>query len=97
MDLLPLPARYTVRPWRISRDCFWNIAARPWVYGDGRKWRVLYNANKSKLPNPNNPDLIVPGIVLDIPSIEGEHREEMWDEKRRYKSFWEVIKELFRR
>ena len=73
-----LPATYTVRPWATSRDCFWNIAARPWVYGDGRRWRVLYEANKSKLPDPNNPNLIEPGMVIEIPSIRGETRQGAW-------------------
>jgi nucleoid-associated protein YgaU len=41
-------------------------------------WKVLYNANKSKMPDPNNPDLIEPGMVIDIPSVKGETREGMW-------------------
>lgn len=79
-----LPARYTVRPWNVSRDCLWNIAARPWAYGDSSQWRVLYNANKDKLPNPNNPNVIEPGTVLDIPSIHGEVRRGIWDPNRSY-------------
>ncbi|AEF83421.1 LysM peptidoglycan-binding domain-containing protein [Leadbettera azotonutricia] len=75
----PLPAQYTVRPWAISKDCLWNIAGRPWAYGDPKQWKLLYNANKAKLPQPNNPDLIHPGMVLDIPSIKGETRSGMWD------------------
>ncbi|MDR0456601.1 MAG: hypothetical protein LBH20_07985 [Treponema sp.] len=80
----PLPATYTVRTWGVSSDCFWNIAGRPWVYGDPRQWRVLYNANKSKLPDPNNPNLIEPGIVLDIPSLKGEVRQGAWDGTKAY-------------
>jgi len=79
-----LPATYTVRPWGTSRDCFWNIAARPWVYGDGRRWRVLYEANRSKLPEPGNPNLIEPGMVIEIPSIRGEIRQGAWDPSRVY-------------
>jgi nucleoid-associated protein YgaU len=79
-----LPAQYTVRPWAVSRDCFWNIAGRPWAYGDPYKWRLLYNANKAKLPDPNNPDLIEPGMVLDIPSSQGEGREGAWDADKTY-------------
>jgi hypothetical protein len=79
-----LPARYTIRPWAVSRDCFWNIAGRSWVYNDPYKWRLLYNANKAKLPDPNNPDLIEPGIVLDIPGIRGEIREGAWEENKTY-------------
>jgi nucleoid-associated protein YgaU len=82
-----LPAQYTVRSWSVYRDCFWNIAGRPWVYGDSRKWRILYDANRTKLPEPGNPDLILPGMILDIPSIQGETRRGMWNEKTEYPSF----------
>jgi nucleoid-associated protein YgaU len=80
-----LPGQYTVRSWAVSRDCFWNIAGRSWVYGDPYKWRLLYNANKAKLPDPNNPDLIEPGIILDIPSVQGESREGVWDAAKTYR------------
>jgi nucleoid-associated protein YgaU len=81
----PLPASYTVRAWGVSQDCFWNIAGRPWVYGNPRQWRVLYNANKAKLPDPNNPNVIEPGTVLDIPSLKGEVRQGDWDANKSYK------------
>ena len=80
----PLPAQYTVRPWAITKDCLWNIAGRPWAYGDPNQWRLLYNANRAKMPEPDNPDLIHPGMVLDIPSIRGETREGMWVDGRTY-------------
>ncbi|MDR1149871.1 MAG: hypothetical protein LBK66_14705 [Spirochaetaceae bacterium] len=66
-----LPKYYTVgaRP----PDCFWEIAKL--VYGDPYLWPVLYNANRSKLPDPSNPNLLDVGIVLEIPSINGERRE----------------------
>ncbi|MCL2265688.1 MAG: hypothetical protein FWC22_06570 [Treponema sp.] len=70
--------QYTVRTWVVERDCFWNIAGYPWVYGDPWQWRVLYEANKSKLPDPNNPDLIEPGMILDIPDLTNENRQGMW-------------------
>ena len=79
-----LPSQYTVRPWSVSKDCLWNIAGRPWVYNDPRKWQILYDANKSKMPEPNNPDLIHPGMVLDIPAIKGESRQGMWDANKTY-------------
>jgi hypothetical protein len=80
----PLPAQYTVRPWNVSKDCLWNIAGRPWAYGDPTKWRLIYNANRSKMPEPDNPDLIHPGMVLDIPSLNGEVRQGMWDSGKTY-------------
>ncbi len=83
-DVLPLPAQYTVRTWQGEKDCLWNIAGYSWVYGDPTKWKVLYEANKSKMPQPNNPDLIHPGMVLDIPSIKGETRQGMWQSGRTY-------------
>jgi hypothetical protein len=73
-----LPKQYTVRTWQREKDCLWNIAGYSWVYGDPTKWKILYNANKSKMPDSNNPDLIEPGMVIDIPSIKGEARDGMW-------------------
>ena len=81
----PLPAQYTVRTWATVRDCLWNIAGYSFVYGDPWRWRDLYEANRSKLPNPNNPDLIEPGTIIDIPSIRGEIREGMWDPNNTYR------------
>lgn len=83
-EIAPLPAQYTVRTWAENRDCFWNISGYPFVYGDPTKWRILYQANKAKLRQPENPDLIHPGIVLDIPSINGERRAGMWVSGRAY-------------
>jgi tetratricopeptide (TPR) repeat protein len=80
----PLPAQYTVRSWATFKDCFWNIAGRPWAYNDPYQWKILYEANKSKMPDANNPDLIEPGMVLDIPSIGGEFRQGMWDPGNTY-------------
>jgi nucleoid-associated protein YgaU len=79
-----LPAQYTVRAWNPWRDCLWNIAGKSWAYGDSSKWRLIYEANRSKFPEPNNPNLIHPGMVLDIPSIRGEARRGMWDERTDY-------------
>jgi nucleoid-associated protein YgaU len=75
-----LPAFYTVRLIESARDCFWRIAEYPFIYGDPWKWKILYEANKDKLPVPENPDLILPGIVLSIPSIAGETRSGHWSE-----------------
>ena len=82
-----LPATYTVRPWSVSKDSFWNIAGQPWAYGNPQQWRTLYNANKSKLPDPDNPNVLEPGIVLDIPSIKGELRQGAWESGKTYEPF----------
>jgi len=79
-----LPAQYTVRNWSTTGDCFWNIASWSWVYGDPYQWRKLYEANKDKIPEPNNANLIEPGTVLDIPSLGGEVRSGMWDPLVKY-------------
>ena len=79
-----LPNQYIVRPWAVSRDCLWNIAGYSWVYGDPYKWRILYEANRSTMPQPDNPDLIEPGMILQIPSISGENRMGTWDPNRKY-------------
>jgi len=78
-EIPSLPAQYLVRTWEALKDCLWNIAKKPQIYGDPLKWTVIYEANKAKLLNPNNPDLIHPGMILDIPSINGEIRKGLWD------------------
>jgi nucleoid-associated protein YgaU len=83
-ELPTLPSQYIVQRWDPMRDCLWNIAAKPQIYGDPLKWRILYNANKEKLAMPDNPDLIHPGMILDIPSIDGEIRKGIWDGSSSY-------------
>jgi nucleoid-associated protein YgaU len=83
-ELPTLPAQYLVRTWNPLKDCLWNIAGKPQIYGDPSKWRILYDANKEKLAMPDNPDLIHPGMILDIPSIDGEIRKGIWDENSSY-------------
>ena len=79
-----LPAQYTVRTWAAARDCLWNIAGSAWAYNDPFKWKLIYDANKNKMPEPGNPDLIHPGMVLDIPSLKGETRQGMWEPGKSY-------------
>ena len=75
----PLPSQYTVRTWAIERDCLWTIAGYPWVFNDPYRWPELYEANRSRMPQPDNPDLIHPGFIINIPSNRGEFRQGMWD------------------
>jgi nucleoid-associated protein YgaU len=81
-DLPKSPNQYKVRPWDIFGDCFWNIAK--WFYGDPWKWPLIYEANKDKLPEPDNPDWVEVGTILDLPSADGELREGYWDSGRPY-------------
>ena len=73
-----LPAAYLVRKIPGDEDCFWRIASYDFVYGDSDAWKPIYAANKSKLPRPDNPDLIYPGMVMQIPSRPGENRSGIW-------------------
>lgn len=50
---------YTVK----AGDSLSKIAKQ--VYGDASKWKVIHEANKAKIPNP---DLIHPGDQLTIPN-----------------------------
>lgn len=52
--------------WQETGDCLWNIAKK--YYGNGRKWKKIYNANKDKISDPN---IIYPKQKLVIPVIDG--------------------------
>jgi len=82
----PLPKYYKVRLIPRRRDCFWRIAEYEFIYNDPWKWKAIYEANKEKLKNPDNPHLIFPGQVFMIPSINGETREGMYDPTRTYEN-----------
>ena len=49
-----------------SGDTLWKIADK--FYGDGEKWKVIYEANKDKLSSPGT---IIPGQELVIPASGG--------------------------
>jgi tetratricopeptide (TPR) repeat protein len=55
------PSRITIS----AGDSLWKIALK--VYGDGELYSRLIDANRAKLPNPN---VIVPGLVIDIPQFD---------------------------
>jgi nucleoid-associated protein YgaU len=48
-------------------DDLTSIASNPEVYNDPNQWIRLYEANRNRLPNPENPHLLYPGLVLEIP------------------------------
>jgi nucleoid-associated protein YgaU len=55
---------YTVGTWAQDRDCLWNISGKIEIYGDPFQWPKIWQANQEKI---NNPDIIFPGQVLQIP------------------------------
>lgn len=83
----PLPEYYIVRPWAESKDCFWNIAGRPYVYNNPWLWENLYQANKNNLPKPSDPNLIEPGMKMKIPSLTGEYRTGTYDPNKNYDTY----------
>lgn len=86
-EIVPLPAQWQVKKWASNRDCLWNIAGNPAVYGNPLLWEELYKANKKGLKRPSNPDLLMPGMIITIPSIKGEFREGLYDPSVKYESF----------
>jgi nucleoid-associated protein YgaU len=86
-EAVSLPAQYVVRDIPGKEDCLWRIAGLSGIYSNPWRWTTLYKANRAKLPEPNNPDLILPGMILDIPAIDGEYREGFWEEGVEYPAF----------
>jgi nucleoid-associated protein YgaU len=86
----PWPATYKVRLIPDRRDCLWRIAEYPFVYNDPLKWPLLYEANKKTFKDPSNPNLIFPGQVLTIPSVNGETRQGAYDPSKTYSVFPKV-------
>lgn len=73
-----LPAAYVVKDIPGNEDCLWKIAEYDFIFGDAHQWELLYEANREILPQIDNPDLILAGLVLEIPSINGEVRSGTW-------------------
>ena len=86
-EVTPLPQYYVVKPWAETKDCYWNISGRPYVYNNPTLWENLYQANKDKMKDPSDPDLIYPGMKMEIPSITGEYREGVYDSKKSYDAY----------
>jgi hypothetical protein len=76
---IALPRFYTVVRRPSNTDCFWNIAKMPEVYGNPFLWSKLWKANKEKLRDPENPNLIYPGMIVEIPALADEKREGTYD------------------
>ena len=86
-EVTPLPKFYIVRPWAETKDCFWNISGRPYVYNNPLLWENLYEANKAELPDPKNPNLILPGMKMEIPSLTGEYRDGVYSPDTSYDAY----------
>jgi len=88
-EIIPLPKYYVVKPWSETKDCYWNISGRSYVYNNPLLWENLYEANKDNMKNPSDPDLIYPGMKIEIPSISGEIREGTYSPSVKYGVFGE--------
>ncbi|MCQ2591265.1 MAG: hypothetical protein MJ188_00650 [Treponema sp.] len=86
-ETVPLPEYYIVRPWAESKDCYWNIAGRSFVYNNPWLWENLYQANKNDMVKPENPNLIKPGMKMKIPSITGEYRTGTYNPELNYNTY----------
>jgi nucleoid-associated protein YgaU len=86
-EIIPLPKYYIVRPWATHKDCFWNISGKPFVYNNPFLWENLYEANKSALPKPEDPNLIMPGMKMEIPSLTGEYRDGVYSPDIKYEPY----------
>ena len=68
LDAVVKPATPAARSYTVQRgDTLYGISQRYW--GNGKYWPALYQANRSKISDPN---LIYAGQVLTIPS--GRHQ-----------------------
>ena len=88
-EITPLPEYYVVKPWAETKDCYWNISGRPYVYNNPLLWENLYHANKEDMERPEDPNLIHPGMKMEIPSITGEYRAGTYDPRKEYNAFGE--------
>ena len=86
-EVTPLPEYYIVKPWAETKDCYWNISGRPYVYNNPLLWENLYQSNKSNMPKPEDPNLILPGMKMKIPSLTGEYREGVYSPSKKYEAY----------
>lgn len=94
----PKSNKYTV----VKGDCLYKIAAKKEIYGNGRMWPVLWDANKTVTLDPKapkntktkitNPNLIYPGQQLVVPTLTDKMKKDAmmmknkWMKKRTKKS-----------
>ncbi len=73
---------YTVGTWARDRDCLWNIAKKPRIYGNAFMWPKIYQGNRDLIKDA---DVIEPGWKLKIPPKAPMTR----DEKDAERSYWD--------
>lgn len=79
-----LPRYYVVVSRPKNTDCFWNISKMSAVYGNPIFWQKLWKANLKAMRDPENPSLIYPGMIIEIPPLNGETREGTYDPSLSY-------------
>lgn len=79
-----LPRYYVVVARPQDTDCFWNISKMSAVYGNPIFWQKLWKANLGAMRDPENPNLIYPGMIVEIPPLDGETREGTYDPSLSY-------------
>ena len=75
------PQYYVVKLRETHTDSLWLIASYDFIYGDGNFWTKIYQANKDQIKDPN---IIMDGQILLIPSLKGETREGTYDPNKKY-------------
>lgn len=88
-EIIPLPQYYIVTPWASSKDCYWNISGKSYIYNNPLLWENLYQANKEEMSDPSNPDLIHPAMKMLIPSLTGEFRKGVYSPSVEYDTYGE--------
>lgn len=86
-----LPQYYIVVRRVPLTDALWRIAGYSYIYNNPIEWYRIYEANRNILRDPDNPDLILPGQRLIIPSLNGEERSGDYNPDLEYLTYDEVM------
>lgn len=86
-----LPQYYVVVRRVPLTDALWRIAGYSYIYNNPIEWYRIYEANRNILRDPDNPDLILPGQRLVIPSLNGEERSGEYNPDLEYLTYDEVM------
>lgn len=86
-----LPQYYIVVRRVPLTDALWRIAGYSYIYNNPIQWYRIYEANRNILRDPDNPDLILPGQILTIPSLNGEQRSGQYDPQSNYITYEEAM------